>query len=306
MMHRTGKSLKLLCLPNLCQQEHLRWTDLISALPAGLYDFLEDKENQLYVLNMPLGQKQASMILIMPYHLEPLDRLEKLLTRKQVDTWLSKMENIAVAISLPKISVEVSHNLQVNNSVKQLHRRVYKSVFVVLMDSSFVFLCVSRNTWLSLAWQRLWTSPRLTCPTSLGRRTCTCPTSSMRQPWSWASRETRMTPASLAQRSWGTPNFSTWITPSFSWWKTTRPTPSCTSAGWLDQRETRCAMSYNVKERSWVDFKLVKPWQENVCVYVCVYVFIGVTVTSRAHSKDNQWTEYLSAYTEVRRWFVDI
>ncbi|CAI5694016.1 serpin H1b [Oreochromis niloticus] len=79
---------------------------------TGLYDFYEDTENKLFVLNMPLGQKQASMILIMPYHLEPLERLEKLLTRKQVDTWLSKMENRAVAISLPKISVEVSHNLQ--------------------------------------------------------------------------------------------------------------------------------------------------------------------------------------------------
>ncbi|XP_061734687.1 serpin H1b [Nerophis ophidion] len=79
---------------------------------TGLYDFYEDKENNLYVLDMPLGKKQASMILIMPYHLEPLERLEKLLTRQQVDTWISKMENRAVAISLPKVSVEVSHNLQ--------------------------------------------------------------------------------------------------------------------------------------------------------------------------------------------------
>lgn len=86
----------------------------LSAPLSGLYDFYEDTENKVFVLNMPLGQKQASMILIMPYHLEPLERLEKLLTRKQVDTWLSKMENRAVAISLPKISVEVSHNLQVN------------------------------------------------------------------------------------------------------------------------------------------------------------------------------------------------
>ena len=70
------------------------------------------------MLNMPLGKKQASMILIMPYHLEPLERLEKLLTKKQVDTWLSKMESTAVAISLPKISLEVSHNLQVKGSLK--------------------------------------------------------------------------------------------------------------------------------------------------------------------------------------------
>ncbi|XP_060928919.1 serpin H1b [Limanda limanda] len=79
---------------------------------TGLYDFYEDTVNGLFVLNMPLGQKQASMIFIMPYHLEPLKRLEKLLTRNQVDIWLSKMENRAVAISLPKMSLEVSHNLQ--------------------------------------------------------------------------------------------------------------------------------------------------------------------------------------------------
>lgn len=66
---------------------------------------------------MPLGKKQASMIMIMPYHLEPLDRLEKILTRNQVDSWISKMENKPVAISMPKVSVDVSHNLQVNGGV---------------------------------------------------------------------------------------------------------------------------------------------------------------------------------------------
>ncbi|XP_068601295.1 serpin H1b [Brachionichthys hirsutus] len=79
---------------------------------TGLYDFHDDEKNRVFVLDMPLGQKQASVILIMPYHLEPLNRLEKLLTRKQVDTWLSKTESRAVAISLPKISVDASHNLQ--------------------------------------------------------------------------------------------------------------------------------------------------------------------------------------------------
>lgn len=67
------------------------------------------------------------MILIMPYHLEPLDRLEKLLTRKQVDTWLSKMENKAVAISLPKISLDVSHNLQVSGGSSTRHEVRHKS-----------------------------------------------------------------------------------------------------------------------------------------------------------------------------------
>lgn len=77
--------------------------------------------NRIYVLSMPLGQKQASMILIMPYHLEPLERLEKLLTKKQVDTWISKMTSKAVAISLPKISVDVSHNIQVNGLTNKLN-----------------------------------------------------------------------------------------------------------------------------------------------------------------------------------------
>ncbi|XP_040042048.1 serpin H1b isoform X1 [Gasterosteus aculeatus] len=94
---------------------------------TGLYDFHEDKENRLFVLNMPLGKKEASMILIMPYHLEPLARLEKLLTRKQVDTWISKMENIAVAISLPKIALEVSHNLQKHLAELGLTEAVDKS-----------------------------------------------------------------------------------------------------------------------------------------------------------------------------------
>lgn len=79
---------------------------------TGLYDFHEDTENRLYVLNMPLGQKQTSLVMIMPYHLEPLERLEKLLTKQQVDTWLSKMEEKAVAISMPKVTLEVTHNLQ--------------------------------------------------------------------------------------------------------------------------------------------------------------------------------------------------
>ncbi|XP_030648423.1 serpin H1a [Chanos chanos] len=79
---------------------------------TGIYGFHEDKTNKLFVLEMPLAHKLSSVVFIMPYHVEPLERLEKLLTRKQLDTWLSKLEQKAVAVSLPKVSVEVSHNLQ--------------------------------------------------------------------------------------------------------------------------------------------------------------------------------------------------
>ncbi|KAG9264894.1 serpin H1b [Astyanax mexicanus] len=79
---------------------------------TGLYPFHEDTENRLFVLNMPLAHKKSSVIFIMPYHVEPLERLEKLLTRQQLDKWISKMEERAVAVSLPKVSMEVSHDLQ--------------------------------------------------------------------------------------------------------------------------------------------------------------------------------------------------
>ncbi|KAG9263101.1 serpin H1-like [Astyanax mexicanus] len=79
---------------------------------TGIYGFLEDTTNNLFVLEMPLAHKMSSVVFIMTYHVEPLERVEKLLTRKQVETWLSKLEQKAVAVSLPKVSMEVSHNLQ--------------------------------------------------------------------------------------------------------------------------------------------------------------------------------------------------
>lgn len=79
---------------------------------TGLFDYYEDTENKLFVLSMPLAHKKSSLVYIMPYHVEPLARLEKLLTQKQLDTWMSKLEQAAVAVSLPKVSMEVSHNLQ--------------------------------------------------------------------------------------------------------------------------------------------------------------------------------------------------
>ncbi|XP_073685654.1 serpin H1a [Garra rufa] len=79
---------------------------------TGIYGFLDDTTNNLIVLDMPLAHKMSSVVFIMPYHVESLERVEKLLTRQQLNTWISKMEQRAVAVSLPKVSVEVSHNLQ--------------------------------------------------------------------------------------------------------------------------------------------------------------------------------------------------
>ncbi|XP_076017506.1 serpin H1a [Genypterus blacodes] len=79
---------------------------------TGLYGFYVDPTNKLSILSMPLAHKKSSMVFIMPSHVEPLERLEKLLSKKQLDTWMSKLQQTAVAVSLPKVSMEVSHNLQ--------------------------------------------------------------------------------------------------------------------------------------------------------------------------------------------------
>lgn len=81
---------------------------------TGLYGYYEDMTNKVYVLSMPLAHKKSSIVFLMPYHVEPLETLEKLLTKKQLDTWMGQLEEKAVAVSLPKVSVEVTHNLQKN------------------------------------------------------------------------------------------------------------------------------------------------------------------------------------------------
>ncbi|XP_076875362.1 serpin H1a [Brachyhypopomus gauderio] len=79
---------------------------------TGIYGYLDDTTNKLFVLEMPLAHKMSSLVFIMPHHVESLERVEKLLSRTQLDTWLSKLEQRAVAVSLPKVSMEVSHDLQ--------------------------------------------------------------------------------------------------------------------------------------------------------------------------------------------------
>ncbi|XP_054611074.1 serpin H1a [Dunckerocampus dactyliophorus] len=79
---------------------------------TGIYGFFDDPTNKLSILSMPLAHKKSTLVFIMPYHVENLDRLEKMLTKKQLDTWMSKLQQTAVAMSLPKVTMEVSHNLE--------------------------------------------------------------------------------------------------------------------------------------------------------------------------------------------------
>ncbi|XP_058041371.1 serpin H1 [Ahaetulla prasina] len=79
---------------------------------TGLYKYYEDEVEKLQIVEMPLAHKLSSLIIIMPNHVESLERLEKLLTREQLQSWLGKLKERSVAISLPKISLEVSHDIQ--------------------------------------------------------------------------------------------------------------------------------------------------------------------------------------------------
>ncbi|XP_078496336.1 serpin H1-like [Lissotriton helveticus] len=79
---------------------------------SGYYNYYEDEVNRLQVLEMPLAHGHSSMIFLMPRHVEALDRLESMLTKEQLDTWLSMMQRKAVSISLPKVNLDTSHELQ--------------------------------------------------------------------------------------------------------------------------------------------------------------------------------------------------
>ncbi|XP_053168617.1 serpin H1 [Hemicordylus capensis] len=78
---------------------------------TGFYNHFSDEAEKLQIVEMPLAHKLSSMIFIMPNHVEPLERLEKLLTQEQLKAWLGQLKKRAVAISLPKVSLEVSHDL---------------------------------------------------------------------------------------------------------------------------------------------------------------------------------------------------
>lgn len=119
MMHRTGGCLRSRGPSRgcggawglACPQPSM--PSGLSALLPGLYNYYDDEKEKLQIVEMPLAHKLSSLIILMPHHVEPLERLEKLLTREQLKTWMGKMQRKAVAISLPKGVVEVTHDLQV-------------------------------------------------------------------------------------------------------------------------------------------------------------------------------------------------
>lgn len=67
------------------------------------------------MLELGLWGGQASMLLLLPFHVEGLERLDKLLTLEMVQSWHSKLSNTSMALSLPKVNLTSALNLQVGN-----------------------------------------------------------------------------------------------------------------------------------------------------------------------------------------------
>lgn len=97
---------------------------LLLTSPSGLYRFHEDMGNMVQVLEAPLWGDEASLVLLMPFHVEDLDRLEKLLTVELLAKWLEKTNVTSVAISLPRANISSTLSLQVSTTLRVLYETI--------------------------------------------------------------------------------------------------------------------------------------------------------------------------------------
>ncbi|KAM9426677.1 serine (or cysteine) peptidase inhibitor, clade H, member 2 [Pholidichthys leucotaenia] len=89
-----------------------KYTKVMMMHRAGLYRFYEDISNMVQVLEMPLWEGKASVVLLLPFHVENLARLDKLLTLELLSKWLDIANVTSMAISLPKANITSTVSLQ--------------------------------------------------------------------------------------------------------------------------------------------------------------------------------------------------
>ncbi|KAM4714139.1 serine (or cysteine) peptidase inhibitor, clade H, member 2 isoform 1-T3 [Anableps anableps] len=89
-----------------------KYTKVIMMHRAGLYRFHEDVDNMVQVLEAPLWGGKASLVLLLPFHVENLARLDKLLTPELLSKWLERTTLTSVAVSLPKANITSMLSLQ--------------------------------------------------------------------------------------------------------------------------------------------------------------------------------------------------
>ena len=70
----------------------------------------------MQVLEVPLRAGKASLLLLLPFHVEDLARLDRLLTLELLSKWLEKTNITSMAISLPKANITNTFSLQVSTT----------------------------------------------------------------------------------------------------------------------------------------------------------------------------------------------
>uniref|UniRef100_A0A8C5HJS1 Serpin domain-containing protein n=1 Tax=Gouania willdenowi TaxID=441366 RepID=A0A8C5HJS1_GOUWI len=79
---------------------------------VGLYRHYEDVNNMVQVLEILLWDAKACLVLLLPFHVEKLAPLEKLLTPELISERLIKASVSSLAVSLPKANISSSLSQQ--------------------------------------------------------------------------------------------------------------------------------------------------------------------------------------------------
>ena len=114
--------------------------------PTGLYRFHEDTDSMVQILEAPLWGGKASLVLLLPFHVENLARLNKLLTLELLSEWLEKTSLTSVAISMPKANITNTLSLQVSRADDVFWEIYWKTLRTLALCASLVLeicLCVS-------------------------------------------------------------------------------------------------------------------------------------------------------------------
>lgn len=89
-----------------------KYTRVMMMHRAGLHRHYEDMNNMVQVLEVPLWGGKASAVFLLPFLVESLARLDKLLTLELLSKWLEKTNKTSVIISMPKANITSTLSLQ--------------------------------------------------------------------------------------------------------------------------------------------------------------------------------------------------
>ncbi|KTF92862.1 hypothetical protein cypCar_00031869 [Cyprinus carpio] len=118
---------------------------------SGVYHHYEDMENMVQVLELGLWEGKASMVLLLPFHVESLARLHCLLTQDRVEKWLGKLSSTSMALYLQRTKISSTISLQIwiwtTESDSDCGRHVWAVEFSGL-DRVWYDWLVGKNIWI--------------------------------------------------------------------------------------------------------------------------------------------------------------